>query len=131
MALILASVRSALLMVAALTATIIAPAKAGPASEPLVSVANATLPSIALPDLLDPDGKPVLSAPQAPSAQAQDDATADAAVKPSGDLATMVAELRGPEAGSRELECLATGIYFESKGEPLAGQSAVGKVIPK
>jgi spore germination cell wall hydrolase CwlJ-like protein len=41
----------------------------------------------------------------------------------------MVAELRGPDAGSRELECLATGIYFESKGEPLAGQLAVGKVI--
>ena len=118
-------------MVAALTATIIAPVKAGPATEPLVSVANATLPSVALPDLLDPNGKPVLSAPEAPNAQAQDDATAEAApaVKPTGDLATMVAELRGPEAGSHELECLATGIYFESKGEPLAGQLAVGKVI--
>ena len=118
-------------MVAALTATIIAPVKAGPATEPLVSVANATLPSVALRDLLDPNGKPVLSAPEAPNAQARDDATAEAApaVKPTGDLATMVAELRGPEAGSHELECLATGIYFESKGEPLAGQLAVGKVI--
>ena len=118
-------------MVAALTATVIAPVKAGPASEPLVSVANATLPSVVLPDLLDPKGKPVLSAPDAPDAQAQDDATAEAAptVKPGGDLATMVAELRCPDPGSRELECLATGIYFESKGEPLAGQLAVGKVI--
>lgn len=50
-------------------------------------------------------------------------------MKPSGDLAEMVAQLRGPDAGGRELECLATGIYFESKGEPLAGQLAVGKVI--
>ena len=118
-------------MVAALTATIIAPVKAGPATEPLVSVANATLPTVALPDLLDPNGKPVLSAPEAPNAQVQDDATAEAApaVKPTGDLATMVAELRGPDAGSHELECLATGIYFESKSEPLAGQLAVGKVI--
>ncbi len=41
----------------------------------------------------------------------------------------MVAQLRGPDPGSRELNCLATGIYFESKGEPLAGQLAVGKVI--
>ncbi len=41
----------------------------------------------------------------------------------------MVAQLRGADAGSRELECLATGIYFESKSEPLAGQLAVGKVI--
>ena len=41
----------------------------------------------------------------------------------------MVAELRAPEADSHELDCLATGIYFESKGEPLAGQLAVGRVI--
>jgi len=123
-------------MVAALTATIIAPAKAGPASEPLVSVANATLPSLALPDLLDPNGKPVLSAPQAQDPTTQPDpdqvettAQAIAAIKPNGDLSAMVAELRGPEPGSRELECLATGIYFESKSEPLAGQLAVGKVI--
>jgi spore germination cell wall hydrolase CwlJ-like protein len=123
-------------MVAALTATIIAPAKAGPASEPLVSVANATLPSLALPDLLDPNGKPVLSAPQAQDPTTQPDpdqvettAQVIAAIKPNGDLSAMVAELRGPEPGSRELECLATGIYFESKSEPLAGQLAVGKVI--
>jgi spore germination cell wall hydrolase CwlJ-like protein len=117
----------------------IAPAKAGPAAEPLVSVANATLPSLSLPNLLDPNGKPVLSAPQAapaPTASTDNDDSIAAApsetaqaVKPSGDLATMVAELRSPEAGSRELECLATGIYFESKSEPLAGQLAVGKVI--
>jgi spore germination cell wall hydrolase CwlJ-like protein len=123
-------------MVAALTATIIAPAKAGPASEPLVSVANATLPSLALPDLLDPNGKPVLSAPQAQDPTTQPDpdqvettAQVIAAIKPNGDLSAMVAELRGPEPGSRELECLATGIYFESKSEPLAGQLAVGRVI--
>jgi len=123
-------------MVAALTATIIAPAKAGPASEPLVSVANATLPSLALPDLLDPNGKPVLSAPQAQDPTTQPDpdqvettANAISAIKPNGDLSAMVAELRGPEPGSRELECLATGIYFESKSEPLAGQLAVGRVI--
>ena len=123
-------------MVAALTATIIAPVKAGPAPETLVSAANATLPSIALPDLLDPKGQPVLVAPVAPEAPETPDAdvqneTSDAApaVKPAGDLASMVAELRAPEAGSRELDCLATGIYFESKGEPLAGQLAVGRVI--
>ena len=42
-------------------------------------------------------------------------------------LADMVAQLRASDAGSRELECLATGIYFESKSEPLAGQLAVGQ----
>ena len=30
---------------------------------------------------------------------------------------------------SRERECLATAIYFESKSEPLAGQLAVGEVL--
>src|SRR5688500_19827876 len=44
------------------------------------------------------------------------------------DLATKVAELRSSDPGSRELECLAVGIYFESKSEPLIGQLAVGEV---
>ncbi|MGX7951187.1 cell wall hydrolase [Tsuneonella sp. HG249] len=30
---------------------------------------------------------------------------------------------------SREMECLAGAIYFESRGEPLAGQLAVGQVV--
>ena len=42
---------------------------------------------------------------------------------------SLVAQLRGTEAGSRELECLAAGVYFESKSEPLGGQLAVGQVI--
>ena len=44
-------------------------------------------------------------------------------------LAETVAKLRTSEAATRELECLAAGVYFESKSEPLAGQLAVGKVI--
>lgn len=118
-------------MVAALTATIIAPAKAGPSAGTLESVANATLPSLTTSDLLDPHGQPILTAPETQEPVLQSDTTTDDApqVKPSGDLAAMVAELRGPEAGSHELDCLATGIYFESKGEPIAGQLAVGKVI--
>lgn len=31
--------------------------------------------------------------------------------------------------GDRELRCLAAGVYFESKGEPLAGQLAVAQTI--
>ena len=41
----------------------------------------------------------------------------------------MVAQLRSTEPGSRELECLAGAIYFESKSESLKGQLAVGHVI--
>ena len=38
-------------------------------------------------------------------------------------------QLRSTDAGSRELECLAGAIYFESKSESLKGQLAVGHVI--
>jgi spore germination cell wall hydrolase CwlJ-like protein len=48
---------------------------------------------------------------------------------PSSDLPGLVAQYRSSDAGSRELECLAAGVYFESKSEPLAGQLAVGEVI--
>jgi len=95
--------------------------------------ATPTVPQVAVPALLDPQGEPILSdtSSQAEQQQDSDDSVAAAAdtVKPSGDLVAMVAQLRGPSPGSRELECLATGIYFESKSEPLAGQLAVGKVI--
>ena len=85
-----------------------------------------------MPDLIDPNGQPHLAQPDTDPEQAlpaNDGAEQQAAVDPGEDLAAMVADLRGPEAGSRELECLATGIYFESKSEPLAGQLAVGQVI--
>ena len=135
----LLSFRSALFIAATLTATIIAPATAGPSSETMVSVANATLPQVAIPALLDPNGEPQLAQPstdrpstdqpQAPAADTAPPAAEAAPVKPGGDLPAMVGQLRTAEAGSRELECLATGVYFESKSEPLAGQLAVGKVI--
>lgn len=120
-------------MVAALTATIIAPAKAGPSGEPLVPTTSASLPKVAVPDLLD-EGAPTLSPQQQPSdtqgqPQPQSDDQVPDAVKPTGDLAQMVAQLRTAEAGNHQLDCLATGIYFESKSEPLVGQLAVGKVI--
>jgi spore germination cell wall hydrolase CwlJ-like protein len=136
---LLASFRSALLICAALTASTIAPARAGPAGDTLVAVANATLATPSVPDLLDPDGQPQLAQPDANTPETDnpetpvDDQDADELaqpdVDPSMDLASMVSELRGSEAGSRELECLATGVYFESKSEPLKGQLAVAQVI--
>ena len=118
-------------MVAALTATVIAPAKAGPSGEPLLPAVSAATPTVAVPELLDPQGVPTLSGSQDSDIRSQEDTDeiADSTAKPTGDLAAMVAQLRGPAAGTHELDCLATGIYFESKSEPLAGQLAVGKVI--
>jgi spore germination cell wall hydrolase CwlJ-like protein len=127
----LASFRAALLMVAALTATAIAPAQAGPSGEPLVPATSTSVATVSVPELLDPQGQPNLSdgQPQAIQPLVNNAEDSQQAVRPSDNLASMVAQLRAPDAGSRELECLATGIYFESKGEPLAGQLAVGKVI--
>ena len=117
-------------MVAALTATVIAPAKAGPSGEPLLPATTAAVPEVPVPQLLDPNGEPIMSEPRPDTqTQADEDQLSQPAVKPTGDLASMVAQMRTAEAGSRELECLATGVYFEAKGEPLAGQLAVAKVI--
>jgi spore germination cell wall hydrolase CwlJ-like protein len=122
------SLRFALGICAALCATSIAPAQAGPSPEPLLPVQTASLPKVAVPELLSTDPNALLTGPEAPETEAP--ATDDApAARPSGNLAAMVADLRSSEPGSRELECLATGIYFESKSEPLSGQLAVGKVI--
>jgi len=127
-----------MLFSAALTASTIAPAKADPSAEPLISIGNtemasAKLPKIAVPILLDPQAEPILTISEsdeaAPAEVAASAVETAPAVKPTGDLTAMVAQLRGSAAGSRELECLATGIYFESKSEPLAGQLAVGEVI--
>lgn len=69
-------------------------------------------------------------APEEQSPEEEPKAVAEEpAPKPRGDLASMVAQLRGTDPGSREMECLAVGIYFEAKSESLAGQLAVGHVI--
>lgn len=46
-----------------------------------------------------------------------------------GSLYALVAKMPRPAALSREMECLAGAIYFESRGEPIDGQLAVGQVV--
>jgi N-acetylmuramoyl-L-alanine amidase len=126
-------VRSALIFGAALIATNIAPAQAGSNSDSLLTSATVSLPPAAIDELLDPNNQPQLADPEAiepaPETQPAADAPAEAAVPAGADLSELVAALRGSDPGNREMECLATGIYFESKGEPLTGQLAVGQVI--
>ena len=98
-----------------------------------MNVANATLAKVSVPELIDPNGQPQLAQPDAntpelPNADDQVNAP-QPAVDRSEDLPSMVAQLRSSEPGNHQLDCLATGIYFESKSEPLAGQLAVGQVI--
>ena len=120
--------RTGLLFCAVLSASSIGPAQAGPSTEPVLPVETVALPQVNVPNLLDEAGEPALSAPVSepqPAVVERQEPT----VSRSADLAAKVAQLRASDPGSRQLECLATGIYFESKGEPLSGQLAVGHVI--
>lgn len=56
------------------------------------------------------------------------DPAAEAEVQPDS-LADMVTQQASAAPLSRELNCLAGAIYFESKSEPLVGQLAVGRVV--
>src|SRR6185295_2299033 len=124
----LPSIRTALLVVAALSGSSVAPAQVGPAAEPMIPVESTALPQTVVPQTLTYQMPAPTDAVTAPDPQISDE-LAPVPAKPSGDLASLVAQLRSSEPGSRELECLAVGIYFESKSEPLSGQLAVGEVI--
>jgi spore germination cell wall hydrolase CwlJ-like protein len=129
----LLSSRSALLIFTALSASSVAPAQVGTASEPLAAAPMVVANNVPIP-VIAPLPLPVEPAPAVdPLAPLPEtDAAPDLVAKPvkhSGDLPALVARLRSSDPGSRELECLAVGIYFESKSEPLAGQLAVGEVI--
>lgn len=128
------SLRSALLIFAVASASSVAPAQVGStSSEPLIPMASASLPKIVVPEpISNPTYTPDAVEPAQTNSQdidADQEASAPQILKPTGDLPSLVAQLRSSEAGSRELECLAVGVYFESKSEPLAGQLAVGQVI--
>jgi spore germination cell wall hydrolase CwlJ-like protein len=129
----LTSLRWPMVICATLATISVAPAQADPTPEPLIAATSASLPQVQVPDLLDPSGEPELSQPVQPADQTDSDILVSQSPPPkvaaTGDLGDMVSQLRGATPGTRELECLATGIYFESKGEPLAGQLAVGRVI--
>jgi N-acetylmuramoyl-L-alanine amidase len=124
------SLRSALLVCAAMSASSVAPAQVGPSSTaPIVQTAAAISPSALAQDLLRKSDQLAVPVTAEPATNESDDDTSVPAIDRDADLPTLVAQLRDDEAGSRELECLAAGIYFESKSEPLAGQLAVGQVI--
>jgi spore germination cell wall hydrolase CwlJ-like protein len=124
------SLRTTFLVIAALTASSVAPAKVNPAAEPLIAEGSNAIPAavaaIPIPTEVASD---LLDAPESnlPTASAIEEADDD--VAPGASLSEAVAQLASTEAGSRELECLAGAIYFESKSESLQGQLAVGHVI--
>ncbi|MEO8619238.1 MAG: cell wall hydrolase [Sphingomicrobium sp.] len=126
--------RSALLVVAAVSASQVAPAQVQKDSEPLIANGSTILPtqvvlqpiqaSAMLTDRLSPIAETEIE-DVAPVAEAIDEPE----VSKEASLSEQVTALRSSTAGSRDLECLAVGVYFESKSEPLEGQLAVGHVI--
>ena len=120
------SLRSALLICAAMSASSVAPAEVGSAGDQVIPVAT----SVSTPDIAQEllQKADQLAIPLATEQQATEQAEAPA-IDADADLPTLVAQLSSSDPGSRQLECLAAGIYFESKSEPLAGQLAVGDVI--
>lgn len=88
--------------------------------------ADANIPAITLPAA----DAPADSDTAAPSTEAEtpvDTATDDSAVADT--LAQLVAATPKPETIDPELRCLAQAVYFESRGESLAGQLAVAHVV--
>jgi hypothetical protein len=95
------SPRTALLVFAALSASSVAPAQVR-TGEPAVEMSSVTLPKVATPELLTDE--PVLTDSNPDSATDTDQADDAEIVDRGQSLSEMVAELRAPEAGSRELE---------------------------
>jgi len=120
--------RSALLIGAALSASSVGTAQVAPEAKTLVAATDASLPTLVEPQPLNTEIV-VQAVASDDGILAATDETDEPQLDKSQSLAEMVANLRSSEPGSRELECLAVGIYFESKSEPLAGQLAVGEVI--
>ena len=127
------SLRTAITVLAALSGSSVAPAQVTAETEPLVAAGSGVMPVPAVIQTLESDSfTPTVDSldPLAPRPEAEAPAeTVETPPAPAKDLASLVAQYRSADAGSRELECLAVGIYFESKSEPLAGQLAVGRVI--
>ena len=123
--------RSALLIGAALSASSVGTAQVAPETEPLVAAGTASLPTLIQAQPLDTDAvvDAVATVDDPLSPLPETAAPDEPEVSPTADLADLVAQLRGTDPGSRELECLAVGVYFEAKSEPLAGQLAVADVI--
>ena len=117
---------STLAVAATLITTLVSAEGSGAAAQSLSAAAATEFTSQAI---VQPLPAPAVEAPaEAAPAEAPADAAAPAPVD-AASLSQLVAATATPSSLSNELACLAGAIYFESKGETLAGQLAVGRVI--
>ena len=132
------SLRTALMVVAALSASQVAPAQVTSEAEPLIAHGSGVIPANVVLQPISPSSDlpqnyadPLAPAvePEPKTAVEPDSVEPEPVVARDASLEDKVAQLRGTDPGDREMECLAAGIYFEAKSESLAGQLAVGHVI--
>ena len=127
------SFRSALTVFAALSASQVAPAQVTNEAEPLIANGSSVMPTQVVLQPIEASAElpQTFEDPLLPAVESENvvEETSEPAVDTSASLDEKVAALRGSDPGDREMECLAAGIYFESKSESLAGQLAVGHVI--
>ena len=122
--------RSALVVIAAFGASSVAPAQVSPLPEPLIGTGSTLVPATVVPQPLTTEKavEAVMDGEVPPTETPATEAPVPA-IAPTGNLSSLVSQFRSSDAGSRELECLAGAIYFESKSESLSGQLAVGQVV--
>lgn len=113
---------STIAVAATLITTLVSAEGSGAAAQPLSAHAEIVQSS---PEFTS---QPVVQPLPAPAVEAPVDQPAPVPVD-ARSLAAMVAATPTPSDLSNELACLAGAIYFEAKGETLAGQLAVGRVI--
>lgn len=106
-----------------LITTLISAEGSGAAAQPLSAV-----PAGIVESATQFTSQPIVQPLPAPAVEASADETAPAPVD-AASLTQLVAATPTPSDLSNELACLAGAIYFEAKGETLAGQLAVGRVI--
>ena len=119
---------STIAVAASLITTLISAEGSGVAAQPLTPQVLTTAPVtefISQP-IVQPLPAPAVEAPAEDAGESSGQASAPV---DAGSLSQLVADTATPSDLSNELACLAGAIYFESKGETLAGQLAVGRVI--
>ncbi len=93
---------------------------------------NALVPA-PVPSVPETSANAPLTGPASPPVIADDPSSLDPSLpaerRAYASLAAAVAAQDMPAAADHDLTCLAGAIYFESKGEPLAGQLAVANVV--
>ena len=122
--------RASAFAVAAMIGTVIFSANGSGAAAQNVAPNVAAAPTSETPQLVTvPSALPADETPATQASPSVPDVTVDVPQIHAGSLATLVAAQPQPYDLSRELNCLAGAIYFESKSESLTGQLAVGRVI--